>query len=741
MKIFDKRPLSLILCIMLGGFVFFSYSEPAFKIVIPLVAVAVFIISFFIFDKDKGKILLLRLSAGALLAATLFSYVYFDVYFPISKRYNDELEIVATVDDIDASTSPRAVTLITQTINSVEEDFKILTHLGYDELTNISVGSKIKFKANIKNTTSNNLYLKSQGISGEIDITSDIELLAVNNLNSPYDLSVYRDNLSKKLVLNSDSESGGLLAAILLGEKSYLSPQIALDFQRTGTSHILALSGMHLAILTFAIAKLLSLLKLNKKLRKIFEILFVIAYMALTGFSSSVVRAGIMLIVSSLLFLLSRKSDSITSLFITVALICIFDPCSVFDLSLWLSALATLGILTLAEMNDKQAETDSSSVPLYKRMIKNTLFAFIASVFAMSTTMLITAFSFQTISPLGLIITPLISPFISLFMNLGAIFLIVADFLPLGPIISILGELICDIMGFAASFRGIFTSANFPIVKILIFAFTVCVFAFFILEIKRKKATVLIMCGLLTASFAAAIINTALIKDETALDYSVSEGKEAIYLSSDSENAVIDTSVPTCFSVAPQLTDLKSRGLTEIDNYVFTNYSYNIHEAAEAVLSSIYVEKMYIPAPATSSEDEIYKSISQLSRIYRTEIIFYSTSDMIFIGDITYFPTYRSSEGDKIAFTLKYNDEFYSYVSPKMFETETKAVAFSIIEGCHTLILGSHGSTNITDFSYNLDGIDTLIISSSSFKVSDNVTDGENAPKTYVDPAHISLIR
>ena len=108
--------------------------------------------------------------------------------------------------------------------------------------------------------------------------------------------------------MNSDAETGGLLGAILLGDRTYLSGQTSLDFSRIGISHVLALSGMHLAILILGIEKLLSLIGISKKARYIITIILTLAYVALTGFSVSVVRAGIMLIIRSLLHLISMVS-------------------------------------------------------------------------------------------------------------------------------------------------------------------------------------------------------------------------------------------------------------------------------------------------------------------------------------------------------------------------------------------------------------------------------------------------
>ena len=127
-------------------------------------------------------------------------------------------------------------------------------------------------------------------------------------------ISVFFDNLRERLsrcvTLFSDSESGALVSALLLGERDLLPDKLRLDFKRIGISHILALSGLHLAILSLGVGKLLSLLKVKKKARLVIIILFILIYMALTGFSVSVCRAGIMIIVSTCFFNSSRPTSA-----------------------------------------------------------------------------------------------------------------------------------------------------------------------------------------------------------------------------------------------------------------------------------------------------------------------------------------------------------------------------------------------------------------------------------------------
>ena len=102
---------------------------------------------------------------------------------------------------------------------------------------------------------------------------------------------------------------------------------------------------MHLAILAAAIFGIFRLLRLNKRLSYVFVMLFTLFYMLLTGMPSSVMRAGLMVIISSLLFIFATTSDSLTNLLLSFFIIILIEPYAIYDLSLLLSAFATFGII------------------------------------------------------------------------------------------------------------------------------------------------------------------------------------------------------------------------------------------------------------------------------------------------------------------------------------------------------------------------------------------------------------
>ena len=111
---------------------------------------------------------------------------------------------------------------------------------------------------------------------------------------------------------------------------------------------MLAVSGSHIAYIITGFSFLLG--KTNKRFTKIFTIIFLIFFMALTGFTSSVIRACIMGILVLIGGLIHRKPDTINNLGISSLIILIFNPYSIADVGFTLSFAGTIGIVLL---NDK----------------------------------------------------------------------------------------------------------------------------------------------------------------------------------------------------------------------------------------------------------------------------------------------------------------------------------------------------------------------------------------------------
>ncbi len=144
------------------------------------------------------------------------------------------------------------------------------------------------------------------------------------------------------------TECSGFLKALVIGDRSGLSAEEYELFSDAGVSHVLALSGLHISMILLSMNMVPELVSLPKRLCAVPEVVLVLFYMALTGFSHSVVRAGFMALFSMAATLLYSRCDSLDSVCTALFIILLSDPYAIGSISLQLSFLATLGIIMLA---------------------------------------------------------------------------------------------------------------------------------------------------------------------------------------------------------------------------------------------------------------------------------------------------------------------------------------------------------------------------------------------------------
>lgn len=142
-------------------------------------------------------------------------------------------------------------------------------------------------------------------------------------------------------------DGAGLCRALLLGDRSELGDSISDDFSALGISHIVAVSGLHLGIITAVVSFLLRRLHVPNAPSIIVTAVFALLFAALTGFSSSVLRSALMLMIASSARMGGRSGHMPTSLASAVALIILFRPCAVLDVGLVLSFSSTFGIAVI----------------------------------------------------------------------------------------------------------------------------------------------------------------------------------------------------------------------------------------------------------------------------------------------------------------------------------------------------------------------------------------------------------
>ncbi len=170
-----------------------------------------------------------------------------------------------------------------------------------------------------------------------------------------------RRKISDSLKENFTEDTAGVLTALITGDKDGLRGGIYDNFKFIGIAHLMAVSGMHLTILTMGAELVLRRLK-KRRVKSAILSLFTTFVMFLANFSPSVIRAGVMRLMHLGGEAIKRRSDSLNSLGLALILILTVNPFACKSVGLLLSVLSTLSIITVSLPFSESFSTRSGDV-------------------------------------------------------------------------------------------------------------------------------------------------------------------------------------------------------------------------------------------------------------------------------------------------------------------------------------------------------------------------------------------
>lgn len=215
-------------------------------------------------------------------------------------------------------------------------------------------------------------------------------------------------------------DAGGFLLALLSGNRDYLDPDLASDFKNTGLSHILALSGMHLSLLSLVVVRFGKRIG-GKRVATRLSLVAILLFVWFAGFSPSLSRALLMALMLMALKRLGYETDVLRVLALTAFAQLVWNPSDALSVAFMLSYGALGGILTFgAAMLD--------AIPARRR--NAVIDSLCASVGAQLMTSPITAVAFGVLAPIGIFASCAASPLSSVFMVSGMALLAVSAALP-----------------------------------------------------------------------------------------------------------------------------------------------------------------------------------------------------------------------------------------------------------------------------------------------------------------------
>ena len=222
-------------------------------------------------------------------------------------------------------------------------------------------------------------------------------------------------------------EHGAIAAALLIGQRAELPKALRDQFANTGMMHLLAISGLHVAIFAGFVWIACRLLLLTPRTTGVVMLMAIWLLAVVSGLRPPILRASIFLTIAIVGQLSARPTRLLNTLGVTVTILLLHDPLMLFDVGAQLSLLSVVGIFwsqSWPSWKREQTFADETRLPTPWRDALNSLKSF---VFQSARVMLgiwllaapLIALSFQLVSPIGLLLNLILVPLATPILGFG----------------------------------------------------------------------------------------------------------------------------------------------------------------------------------------------------------------------------------------------------------------------------------------------------------------------------------
>lgn len=208
-------------------------------------------------------------------------------------------------------------------------------------------------------------------------------------------------------------ETVGVLKALVLGVRSDITPEVYQQYINAGAVHILAISGLHIGIITYLLTLFISFIipAERKGIKITFILAFLLTYAAITGLSASVLRAVVMFGCYSIAYLVGSRRARYDSLLLSAFILLLCKPTFLFEVGFQLSYMAVLSIVLFLPLGERY-RFENKFLNFFWDIIKVSIAAQIG-VFPLS------LYYFHQFAGLFLVTNVLILPLLGIILSVG----------------------------------------------------------------------------------------------------------------------------------------------------------------------------------------------------------------------------------------------------------------------------------------------------------------------------------
>ncbi len=273
-----------------------------------------------------------------------------------------------------------------------------------------------------------------------------------------------------KVVLQDQlpNRAGGLLVAILFGERQALDPAVEEAVRRSGVAHMMAVSGLHVGLLAALLFLFFKRVGLGGWPACLLLLLILFVYTYLTGLKPSTLRAFIMIAMGVLALSLGRRKDLPTTVALAGLLTLIYNPLHLFNVGMQLSYGATLSILLFTNSLQQMigfaiARLPASFIP--SSWMDNLAGLAAVTIAAQIGILPLIAFYFKEISLVALPANILILPVMALLLGIGLVCAFFGLFIPLAA--SFLTLAAHPLLAYILVLTACFSTLDFATISVL----------------------------------------------------------------------------------------------------------------------------------------------------------------------------------------------------------------------------------------------------------------------------------
>ncbi len=488
-------------------------------------------------------------------------------------------------------------------------------------------------------------------------------------------------------------EIAPLARSFFAGDKSALDDRTVRDFRRTGTSHLLAVSGLHIAILLGGLEWLLRKLTLHKRIRIAVVFVAAIFLLMLTGFSMSACRSVLMLSLVYACYCLAKENDALTSLLVAVCVILIVSAEAFWDLGLWMSFLATLGLLTVYPLLDAKIPRTcfSSFVPrLLWRIGRAALMTVLMSAVSGLFLLPIQWSVFRELSlvtlPANLMLAPLGTVF--LYAILPSVLLSAVPWL--GTAVRFL---LSSVVRAMTGILGFFSNRNFATVSLeyrfadVIIPLLAAIMLILLLVTLRRKLLVFIPPLLATVAFCVCLFFT-FAGEAPVASYYKNGSQRMIAVTDDGEAVLCDLSTTKESAYYDMARTVREQGATDVDALVLAHLCDEHPDMLEAFLQDTVVHRLCLPQEQAKQKFSLAREVVSIAEEAGCEVVLYSADESFSpFADTVILAQSEAESQTIVSLQVRFGEQGITYAVPTEMSKDTWDACVPMLEESHTVIL------------------------------------------------------